>query len=63
MSFKTLHFRHVWREANDGNRDCKVLALQQFNASEGWEHDDYKRYDEALDLYGSWEDVEINTKN
>lgn len=61
MSKKTLEFRHVFRTVNDGNSDIKVLALQQFNEAEGWEHRKYRQYDEALDMYGVWEDIEIET--
>lgn len=53
MAEKTMDLRHVWRVANDGNGDVKVLALQQWHKAEGWEHEDIVKDG------GYWEDVEI----
>lgn len=61
MSKKTLEFRHVFREVNYGNGSFKALVLQQFHEAEGWEHADYQAFDEKLQMYGSWEDIEIDT--
>ena len=52
----TAHLRHVWRTLNDGNGEHRVLALQQWEAAEGWEHESYVKNG------GRWEDVEISTR-
>jgi hypothetical protein len=55
MTIATTQFRQVWRTLNDGNEDVKVLLLQQWHETEGWEHPEVAKY------AGYWMDVSIAT--
>ena len=51
----TNYFRHVFRQISDGNWEHKVLALQQWFQSEGWEPN------EVVKVGGRWEDIPFVT--
>jgi hypothetical protein len=59
MAKATMTLRHVWRELNDGNTTQKVLTLQQFYEAEGWEYEDWRKFDDSVNMYGHWEDVQV----
>lgn len=53
MTIATNQFRQVWRTLNDGNEDVKVLLLQQWHLTEGWEHPNIAKH------VGFWMDVPL----
>ena len=44
MTIATNQFRQVWRTLNDGDGNVKVLLLQQWHETEGWEHPDIAKH-------------------
>ena len=50
----TLKFRQVWREINDGNRDIKLLVVQQWWEDRLYALTDYNKEDES-----EWRDLPI----
>jgi len=54
MAKPTVHFRHVFRDVNEGNGPLRVLAIQQW-----WQSDDDDN-STVLSNGGYWEDLEIS---